>query len=132
MSKSENVIMWTDDLRMTQNRRVKLKETILMIQKVIDISDKLKNSYFWGPPGIASIRRRLEDKYTADASWSENGHDYTAHIGCTMSCNHVYVDRQYKKDGVKTNLTAVKASLRRLEQINKRADERAKKKQTIM
>lgn len=127
MSK-KNMIMFVDGMRMTKNRMTALRDTINEIRDVIDVAEKLKYAYFWRPPQTASVRRWQEKLNRAEAIWSESGHEYSASIGCSMSCRNVYVDRMYLKDGYGTNLTAIKSSLKRLEKMYSDAVERAEKR----
>lgn len=128
MSKKNGEFTWCEGIRMTKNRKRALSATIDDIQGVIKMSDKLKNAYFWTPGGNVASRRAQEKRYQAEASWSEGGHQYEAHIWCSMSSRNVYVYREYTKDGIVTNLTAIKSSLKRLEKLYTDAVERAEKR----
>lgn len=48
--------------------------------------------------------------------WSESGDTYTARFVYEESCNNVYAYGVYTRDGKKTTLTAIKNSLKRMEQ----------------
>lgn len=109
--------------RLGKNQRAELEQSIRSIEYLIDMSDTLKYSYFWSNFGNASSRAYLERKYYASADWTEGEHVYECEISTSFSRQNCYVHRSYKKDGQYTNLTAVKASLKRLLAIRDRDDE---------
>ena len=94
-----------------------LESTIEAIEEVIAVSDELRYSYFWHNNGNQSSRRYRERELSAHAEWDEGCHHYDASISCYISRKHVYPSRKYFRDGEKTNLNAVHASLRRLKQM---------------
>ena len=89
-------------------------------EKILDVIyevDRCKGSYFWKPSGGASTRRYNERKHSIpEFSWCENGDTYTAAFVYQESCNNVYAYGVYTKNGKKTTLTAIKNSLKRMEQ----------------
>ena len=90
------------------------KSELAAIEEVIDTAEYCKGSYFWSPAGNASSRRWQEEKYTHKAVWREGGHDWTAETQMSQSCRNVYFWTVCMKDGVKTNMRAVKNSYDRL------------------
>ena len=91
-------------------------EIINVVKSIIDKSDEMKNAFFWAPPGNANGRRQFEKYHSRPiVEWDEGGHHYTAEYNVSCSCNHIYASGIYTKDGNKTNLTAIKNSIKRLE-----------------
>ncbi len=87
---------------------------IAELQEIIDIAEKCKNAYFWSPEGCAGGRRAKEKQYSREIEWTEGGHEWTARTSMEQSCKNVYFRTEYTRDGKKTNLTAVRNSLKRM------------------
>jgi hypothetical protein len=92
-------------------------ENTASIKEIIEIAEKCKGAYFWKPEKSASSRRYAEKKYSKYTEWTEGGHQWTAETIMEQSCNNVYFRTVYTKDGNKTNLTAVKNSCKRMEEM---------------
>ena len=92
-------------------------ETICALKHLIEIADHYRYAFYMTPPSSAGWRRSEEKQGTVpEFSWTEGGHKYTACYKVACSCAHVYASGYYTRDGKKTNLTAIKNSLKRLEQ----------------
>ena len=90
-------------------------EIIKSIESIIEEAARMKNAYFWTPDGCAGGRRYFEKKHSHDmVEWDEDGHHYSAEYTVSCSCKYVYANGHYTKDGVKTTLTAIKNSLKRM------------------
>lgn len=90
-------------------------ELIEQIENLVDTAHKFKNAYFWTPPTSAGERRSYERYYSiSEFNWNEGGADYSASYEVTCTCRYIYTEGRYYKDGKKTNLTAIKNSLKRL------------------
>ena len=81
---------------------------------VVEIADQMKNAYFWHPVGTASGRVYYDETHSACHEWDEGGNHYSASFRTESSCAHIYTYRSYWKDGERTNLTAIRNSLKRL------------------
>ena len=91
-------------------------EAIHQIRALIAVADHYRYAYYMTPPSSAGWRRAEEKRGTVpEFTWTEGGHKYTACYKVTCSCAHVYANGYYTRDGKKTNLTAIKNSLQRLE-----------------
>ena len=92
-------------------------ETIHQIRALIAVADHYRYSYYMTPSSLAAGRRWEEKRGTVpEFTWTEGGHKFTACYKVSCSCTHVYASGYYTRDGKKTNLTAIKNSLKRLEQ----------------
>ena len=90
-------------------------ETIVRLEDIIEEAQKLKNAYFFTLPRTSNERRRYEEEHSWDmVSWEENGDEYTAEFKVDCTGSHIYAKGYYTKNGNKTNLTAIKNSLKRL------------------
>ena len=91
-------------------------ETILALKRLVEIADHYRYAFYMTPSSSAAGRRLEEKRGTVpEFTWTENGHKFTACYKVTSSCDHVYASGYYTRDGKKTNLTAIKNSLKRLE-----------------
>lgn len=89
--------------------------TYSAIKRIISTADYTRKCYFWNPSPTASQRRGMEEKYTCPKiTWTENGHTFTAEFSYRESCKNVYAKGYYTKDGISTNLKAIKYSFDRL------------------
>ena len=128
---------------MNERERVKvakelmdLKETRSGIESVVNMAEKMKNAYFWtNDRGSASQRRRYDREHSASYRWDEGGHHYEAAFSTCSSVANIYTYRNYFFDGKRTNLTKIKGSLKRIEnmisekaEILAREEEKAEKR----
>lgn len=91
-------------------------ETINNLKKLVATADYYRYAFYMAPSSSAAWRRLVEKCGTIpEFTWAEGGHKYTACYKVTCSCAHVYAKGYYIRDGKKTNLTAIKNSLKRLE-----------------
>lgn len=91
-------------------------EIIAAIRAVIDSAEEMKNAYFFSPPGNASGRRSYEKRHSAPrVEWTDGKDEYSAEFTVSCSCANIYARGDYYKNGKKTNLTAIRNSLKRLE-----------------
>lgn len=95
-----------------------MNETIRKIEAIVEEAVTMKNAYFWKSPNNASGRRSYEKQHSHSmVEWDENGHHYTAEYSVSCSCNNIYANGKYTKDGKKTTLTAIKNSLKRMKEL---------------
>lgn len=95
-----------------------MENIIMKIKNIIGLAEKFRSSYFWTPPATANARRAYEAKNSQEEiSWQEGGNTYTAEYIVECSCRNIYARGIYTKDGRKTNITAIKNSLKRLEKM---------------
>ena len=91
-------------------------ETVHQIRALIAVAEHYRYAYYMTPSSSAAGRRWEEKRGTVpEFTWTEGGHEYTACYKVTCSCASVYAKGYYTRDGKKTNLTAIKNSLARLE-----------------
>ena len=89
---------------------------VAKIEALVKDAETMKNSYFWNSPSAASARRSYEKKLThEEISWTDGKDTYTAEFVVTCSCKNIYAHGHYTKNGNKTTLTAIKNSLKRLQ-----------------
>ena len=92
------------------------KEITAKIEAIINEAENMKNCYFWNSPATASARRSYEEKHThEEISWTDGKDTYTAEFVVICSCKNIYAQGHYTKNGNKTTLTAIKNSLKRLQ-----------------
>lgn len=95
-----------------------IKTLIRKISEIIDESYTQKNSYFRFPMQSASSRRWYEKRHSHDkVEWVEGGHSYSAEYSVSCSCRNIYAKGYYYRDGIKTTLTTIKNSLKRLQSM---------------
>lgn len=95
------------------------KDLIDAIENVVEIAEDMKNSYFYTPNKRAVCRRYYEEKHSTDeVKWEEGGCVFTAQFITECSCQHIYAKGYYTRNGERTNLTAIKNSLKRLKEVN--------------
>ena len=108
---------------LSEEDRQKLEAAQNAIENVIQMSNYLRNAYFWeGDNGNLQTRARRESQLCASAEWDENGRKYSAEIWAEQSRKYTYVHRCYTVDGKVTNLNAVRGSLRRINDALKADD----------
>ena len=89
--------------------------TVNQIESIVDQADKFRNSYFFAPPTKAADRRNYESYNSRpEVKWIDSGNTYTAEFRVSCSCRNVYARGIYTKNGKKTNLTAIRNSLKRI------------------
>ena len=97
-----------------------MNETLEKIKRLLETAEKFQKSYFWQSPSTAASRRSMERQNSIDEfCWDEGGHHYTAEFKVECSCRNVYASGTYTKDGVKTTLTAVRNSYKRMQEAVK-------------
>ena len=90
-------------------------ETIVRLEDIIEEAGRFRGAYFFTPSKNAAAKRAYEEKHSWDeVTWEENGDEYTAEFKVDCSESHIYAKGYYTKNGNKTNLTAIKNSLKRL------------------
>lgn len=95
--------------------RQKMLTKICSIQEVIDMADEMRYSYFWDNNLDAQDRAYYDDKHsTPEVCWEEGGHTYSAMFTTHSSRHNIYAKGYYYKDGVKTNLRAIRCSCDRM------------------
>ncbi|MBE5817928.1 MAG: hypothetical protein E7312_02625 [Clostridiales bacterium] len=100
------------------------KELIEKLNNLVDIADYMKNSYFFSPPRNPEARKSYEERYSTELiKWEESGNSYSARYTTECRGRCVYAWGRYRKNGEKTNLKAIKYSLKRLEEDYKKNDD---------
>ena len=74
------------------------------IAKFLQLSEKLKNSYFWANMGNAANRRKMEN----NLSFFYSDSVFVLEISVSVSCKNVYVRKNVEITGKKTTATALK------------------------
>ena len=98
--------------------------TIRVLKALIAVADYYRYAFYMTPPSSAAGRRMEELRGTIPYfTWADGKHAYTACYKVTCSCTHVYANGYYTRDGIKTNLAAIKNSLKRLEQLEQEEKE---------
>nr|DAT25342.1 MAG TPA: hypothetical protein [Caudoviricetes sp.] len=91
-------------------------EIVAEIEALVHDAESMKNCYFWNSPSTASARRSYEKKLThEEISWMDGTDTYTAEFVVTCSCKNIYAQGRYTKNGIRTTLTTIKNSLKRLQ-----------------
>lgn len=81
-------------------------------------AENMRGAYFYTPPGRAGSRRSYEKAHSHPMiEWEEGGHHYSAQYEVSCSCRNVYAKGTYTRDGLKTTLTAIKNSYKRLQAL---------------
>ena len=90
-------------------------ETIVRLEDIIREAENLRGAYFFTSPSSSKARRAYEEEHSwGMVSWEENDDEYTAEFKVDCTGSHIYAKGCYTKNGNKTNLTAIKNSLKRL------------------
>ncbi len=90
-------------------------ETIVRLEDIIEEAQNHRQAYFFTSPRTSHGRRMYEEEHSwNEMSWEENGDEYTAEFKVECTGSHIYAKGHYTKNGNKTNLTAIKNSLKRL------------------
>lgn len=91
-------------------------ETISQLRTLIRIAEHYRNAIYMTPPVTFTERINAMINGTVPYfEWSENGHKFSACYRVYINQEHVFAKGEYTRDGKKTNLLAVKNSLKRLE-----------------
>ncbi len=91
------------------------RETLSKIDNILRTHAQMRNSYFWNPPSVASMRREFERRFShPEIAWTENGHRYTAETVCTCSVNNIYYKGIFTRDGKKTRVDVIQRSYERM------------------
>lgn len=93
-----------------------MNELISKIEAIVNEAECMKNSYFFSSLANASGRRYYEAKHShEEITWTDGNNVFTAEYIVSCSCRNVYARGIYTKNGNKTTLTAIKNSLKRLQ-----------------
>ena len=99
-------------------------ETIHSIRALLAVADFYRNAIFLIPPSWSLGRQQEETRgYIPEFSWTEGGHRFTASYSVCCTDKRVIARGYYTRDGKKTNLTAIKNSLKRLEEEQEQEQE---------
>ena len=80
----------------------------------INQCDYFKNSYFFQSPGLARARRKYEEENSISKfTVILNNDEYELEFTVNCSCNNVYVYKTIVKNGVRTNLKALRNSYKK-------------------
>ena len=95
-------------------------EIIDKLHELLYNVDKFKNCYFWtGDNGNARQRESYCKLWNIPTfSFIESNNLYTVNFIVEQSRHNTYVKTLYTRNGKKTNLTAIKNVLKRLETVN--------------
>lgn len=92
-------------------------DTLKKLEHLFDIVYKCRNAYFW-EGGCAAERKWKEKHYTVpEIKWTENGVEYSAAFEVSCSRAYVYTRGKYYEDGIRTKITAIKASYKRMKEL---------------
>ena len=91
-------------------------ETIHSIRALLAVANFYRNAIFLVPPSWELGRQQEEIRgFVPEFSWTEGGHRFTAFYSVECTEKRIIARGYYTRDGKKTNLTAIKNSLKRLE-----------------
>lgn len=88
--------------------------TLAQVEAILARHDRMKNSYFWTPPGSAADRRRMEARESIDLAFTYRGDAYSIAQDVTCSCRNVYYRLSVTRNGVRKDVRAVRALARDL------------------
>lgn len=98
-------------------------ETLSAVRDILIQSNKFSRAYCWIPQPNANARREME-RYESrpTVGWDESGHHYTARFD--VVCHDTYTEGigYYTMDGKRTNATAIRNSMNRMEHDLKAAE----------
>ena len=107
-----------------------LKKTVAEVERFVRSAEYVKNVWFWeGNNGNADWLESRGEALSDYAEWEEGGHKWTADLTVTLTRRYTRVDRDYRKDGEKTNLKAIKNSLARMQKTLDEETERREKRE---
>lgn len=92
--------------------RMETQITKTEVEGIISLHEKMRNSYFWSPPCVASSRRSYEKKNSLHVVGDYNGHEIDLECSTECSCKNIYYKGTFIIDGVKKNIRGVKALLK--------------------
>lgn len=78
-----------------------MDETLLTLERIINLHNSMDGSYFFNPPSIAAGRRSFEDKHSLTSTFEYNGDTYTVEQKTRCSTRNVYYHVNYYKNGEK-------------------------------
>lgn len=76
------------------------------INSILADHDKYQKCYFWTQTGNAASRRRQE--FNTELTFNFLGIEYVVEQSLTISCKNFYYSCDIRKDGKKSNITALK------------------------
>mgnify|MGYP000889517939 CR=1 FL=1 len=98
-----------------EKERDEKRGLITKIESVVDMADEMKNAYFWSNDYNKTYRDKYDQNHSVpEVCWEEGGHTYSAEFCTRSSRQNVYAKGHYYKDGVETNLKAIRNSLKRM------------------
>lgn len=98
-------------------------ELIANLRALVNVADHYRSAFYLTPPATAGGRRYEEHLGTVPFfEWEEGGHKFTACYRVQCTCRYIHANGYYTRDGKKTNLTAIKNSLKRLEAEHEQED----------
>ena len=80
-------------------------------ERFMALSDKYKNSWFWGDNGNRYCRTSKERQDNISYETVVNGDTYSVDFSVSMSRNNVYVNKVVTKNGGKTNSRVIRTLL---------------------
>lgn len=98
-------------------------ETLNAVRDILIQSAKFSRVYWWRPQATANSRREMErEESRPTVEWDESGHHYTARFDVMCYYGHTEAKGYYTKDGKRTNATAIRNSVNRMERDLKMAE----------
>jgi hypothetical protein len=94
------------------------KITKSRIEQLIELHEKMGNSYFWSPPAGAASRRSYELRYSDSENFTYDGYEYNISLETICSCKHIYYTGKIYVDGNRKDIRALKNLLSKLEKTN--------------
>lgn len=76
--------------------------------RFLELSDKYKNSYFWGDNGNASKRSYIENRDYINYDTVVDGVEYSVYFSVRLSRNSVYVTKTVTRAGEKTTARVIR------------------------
>lgn len=90
-------------------------EILFSLERVINVNETLKSAYLWHSPSTASARRFVEKKYSIPRfEFEYDGKTYSVSLNVSCSCAHVYVYRDYRRNGDKVDIRVLKNVYRKM------------------
>ena len=84
-------------------------------KEIVELSEKMKNCYFWKPNMNAAGRRKYERDNSLSGKFTLKGKKYEIEAITDCSCRNIYFRKNIVVDGVSKDLRAVKSALKILE-----------------
>lgn len=84
-------------------------------QAVIELQEKMRNSYFWQPGGNLNTRKRWEDWNSQHFAFEYDGNKYFFKQKTVMSYRHCYFQSYFYVNGVIKDLRLVRKVLKAVE-----------------